>query len=73
MTASYSLRTLAAPELRVNAGVKLLNLGLAAFAAGWATATGDKFTLAVTVVWILSGVGLLKSIDERAREIESEA
>ncbi|ELZ23491.1 hypothetical protein C475_14498 [Halosimplex carlsbadense 2-9-1] len=71
MTAPYSLRTLAAPELRRDTVERFGMLGMGALAAGTGTAVGSALAVALGVVGILAGIVSLKEIDERARELEN--
>jgi len=73
MTEPYSLRTLAAPELRTQVAVVFGGLGLAAVVAGASTATGSVVGLALGLLAILLGLAPMKQIDEKAREIDGQA
>lgn len=73
MSEPYSLRTLVGPELRDKTAPAFCFLAMAAIAAGSSTATGHTLGLAISVGAIFAGFAALKPIDDRARELESEA
>ncbi|WP_436931671.1 hypothetical protein [Halosimplex halobium] len=73
MSEPYSLRTLVRPEIRREAAITFGILGLAAIAAGLATASGNVVSLGLALVGIAGGTYGLGELDDKAREIESEA
>ncbi|QLH83218.1 hypothetical protein [Halosimplex pelagicum] len=73
MTDPYSLRTLAHPELRRDTAVTFGILAIAAVAAGLATPSGNVVSLGLALVGIIGGTHGLGELDDKARELESEA
>jgi|GEM_PF-4122735 len=73
MTEPYSLRTLVAPDLRKETACVFSFMGVAAAVAGYATVVGMWHVFALEIVALIGGLVALSRIDERARELESEA
>jgi len=72
MTAPYSLRTLASPQVRWKMVYATVTLGLAGVSGALGTVNRSAISIVCALVALVGGLAVLSIVDEQAREIESE-